>query len=274
MQSNPLPRLPLLLLSASSPCPAALLRWVTWKMLVGGGAAGACWAKCVMSLACWRKQPLEATTIFLAAGLEFGCLEAHSPATFPAKKYIYFCLLASSISAVTQKAKHWIKLVTTPCSFDLAADLFFYYFLIFFKKSDILQISKDNLVGTETISWLTLGRAGCRSSLLKLYFVPKLQHLTLKTEYRMQCKPQIRSAGCARFCRQVHSAVADADFFAWGGGGFKKPALCISSNFWWFQNKIWDDDPINLFSVLKKGLFLSADRRAVLFRSIACGHPP
>lgn len=37
----------------------------------------------------------------------------------------------------------------------------------------------------------------------------------------MQCKPQIRSAGCAQFCRQVHSAVADADFFACGGGDLK-----------------------------------------------------
>lgn len=75
-------------------------------MLMGGGAAGAFGAKCVMSLACWAKQPLEATTIFLAAGFERGCPEAHSPATLPARKNIYFCLLVSSISAVTQKAEH------------------------------------------------------------------------------------------------------------------------------------------------------------------------
>jgi len=111
----------------------------------------------VMSLACWRKQPLEATTIFLAAGLELGCLEAHSPATFPAKKYIYFCLLASSISAVTQKAKHWIKLVTTPCSFDLAADLFFYYFLIFLRKVIFCRSPKTTLLGRKLFPDSRLG---------------------------------------------------------------------------------------------------------------------
>lgn len=121
----------------ASPFPAAPLSVVPMLLLpISGGWPAKCWWEveqpepselCVMSLACWAKQPLEATTIFLATGFERGCPEAHSPATLPARKNIYFCLLVSSISSVTQKAEHWIKLVTTPCRFDLAADLIFIF---------------------------------------------------------------------------------------------------------------------------------------------------
>lgn len=244
-------------------------------MLMGGGAAGAFWAVCdefgVLGKTATRGHHN------LSGSWVWAWVFRSPLSCYPSckkKKIFFFCLLVSSISAVTQKAEHWIKLVTTSCSFDLAADLIFIFILFLFKRSDILQISKDNLVGMESISWHTFGRAGCRSSLLKLYFVPKLQHLTLKTEYRMQCKPQIKSAGCAWFWGQVHSAEADADFFACVRGKKKKKKICslhlqqflmVSEQDvgWWPHKSVFCNEERSV---------LSADRRALLCRSIACGH--